>query len=105
MKTFKDLNAGDTIYVDAEKKCIVDIISDPLFEDYDYIKIYTSDGGVYVVPSDESSFHDCDTEEVVSVDKEAAIKHYTDILRDLQIDYEGNKAYFEKMLEKAKALK
>lgn len=105
MKTFKDLNVGDTIYVDAEKKCIVDIIPDPLFEDYDYIKIYTSDGEVYVVQSDVSSLHDCGEDMLISVDKEAAIKHCTDALRDLQIDYEDNKAYFEKMLEKAKALK
>ena len=105
MKTFKDLNVGDTIYVDAEKKCIVDIIPDPLFEDYDYIKIYTSDGEVYVVQSDESSLHDCGEDMLISVDKEAAIKHCTDALRDLQIDYEDNKAYFEKMLEKAKELK
>lgn len=103
MKTFKDLNVGDTIYVDAEKKCIVDIIPDPLFEDC--IKIYTSDGEVYVVPTDESSLYDYGEDMLISVDKEATIKYYTDALRDLQIDYEDNKAYFEKMLEKAKALK
>jgi hypothetical protein len=105
MKKFKDLKVGDTIYVSVEKKCIADIKPDPLFEDYDYIKIYTSDGEVYVVLSDESSFYDCGEDMLISVDKEAAIKHCTDALRDLQIDYEDNKAYFEKMLEKAKALK
>lgn len=105
MKQFKDLKIGDTICINAEKKSIVDITPDPLFEDYDFIKIYTSNGNVYVVPGYEASCRDYSKDNMlIAVDKEAIIKHCTDTLRDLQIDYEDNKAFFEKILERARTL-
>lgn len=102
MKKFKDLKVGDTIYIGFEKKIISDIKPDDYFECD--IKIYTSDGELCIVADDLSFYAEDDEDILISVDKDAIIKHYTDVLSDLQTDYEDNKAYFEKMLEKAKKI-
>ena len=108
MKTFNDLKVGDAIYAGFEKKDIVYIKPSRFFEDS--IKIYTSDGGVYIVDYYVTSFS-CYSIRIhgepvlIASDKEAIVQFYKDQIRDLRIEFKDNNARLEKILEKAKALK
>ena len=108
MKKFKDLQVGDDIYVGFEKKTVtkVRLVDD----DYPYpddIMIYTSNDKYYLVKSHSSSDFYCDSrnpDEWIFTEKDAIIEHLTKELEDLKLDYEDNKAFYEKWLERAREL-
>ena len=104
LKEFKDLQAGDDVFIGFEKKSIVKVITDSISKDY--VRIHTSDGICYLVPGCLSFHTDCGREEeFLSTGKEAMIEHYKDKLRDLKIDYKNKKSHYEKWLKKVQKLK
>lgn len=99
LKEFKDLQAGDDVFIGFEKKSIVKVITDSISKDY--VRIHTSDGICYLVPGYLSFYTNCGKEGFLSTGKEAMIEHFEDKLRNL----ENKKSHYEKYLEIAKKLK
>ena len=109
MKKFEDLQVGDDIYVGFKKKTVtrVRLIDDDDYPYSDDMLVYTSKDKYYLVKSHLSSDFYCDSrnpDEWIFTEKDAIIEHLTKELRDLKLDYEDNKAFYEKWLERAKNL-
>lgn len=106
MKKFKDLQAGDTVYIGFEKKVITKIVPDKNYPE-DGIVIYISEDEFYYVYGHLSADY-CDNlhnpNEWIFTGKDAIAAHLSEKLRDIQIDYENKKSLCEKYLEKAKQL-
>ena len=99
MRVFKDLKAGDTIYVGFEKKTIVNIIPDR-----STLNIFINTTEVYCVPNYAIADYNYSINRLISIDKEAIVKYYTDELVGLQTNFDIKKDYLKKMIEKANKL-
>ena len=100
MKVFKDLKAGDTIYVGFEKKKIANITPDR-----STLRIFINTVEEYCVPNYAVADYNYIVNRLISTDKEAIVKYYTDELVDLQTNFDIKKDYLKKMIEKANKLK
>lgn len=101
MKKFKDLQAGDTVFIGFEKKTITKIRPD---DESGCITIYISKDEFYLVPGHLSTDYDYSKYEYVFTCKEAVIEHYESELRELEIAHENRMARYEQWLKKAKQL-
>lgn len=110
MKKFKDLQAGDTVYIGFEKKVITKIVPDKDYPE-DGVVIYISRDEFYYVYGHLSADYcdNCcdnlyDPNEWIFTEKDAIVAHLSEKLRDIQIDYENRKSLCEKWLFQAKEL-
>lgn len=101
MKKFKDLQVGDTVFIDFEKKTVTKISRR---DNFDEVVIYVSKDEFYLI-SDHLSFdYCCGPAKWIFIEKDAMIEHFTRKLKDLEIDYETDKFLYVLWLEKAKQL-
>lgn len=102
MKTFKDLNVGNSVFVGFEKKSIEDIQIDSTIMDSITLKV---NSGEYYTVTGGLSYDYCGGQaEFIFTGKEAIVSYYTKKLKDLRANFKICNSYYKQMLKIAKEL-
>jgi len=102
IKMFKDLQIGDSIYVEFEKKIITKIIK--YTPNFWLDTICTSDGKQYEVHCCLSDDYECKELVRVYTEKEAIILYYERKLEEWRANCLNYKSYCEEQIERAERL-